>query len=275
MLNLNRRKQQAELLYKVGLLVSPLVHIVENPEHHDAHDRARAAAKFAADRPRFMSELRMFCQGEPGHDYAREAEWMGEAVDAIQRAIVTSLDDAPRFAEALQRETDKLLTAIRTVPVGHSANVHLAQTPFSTYCAIRDLCDSASSGLLWVDRYLDASVFRRYLRDTASSAAVTLIAWEESRWKKQQLVEFLDLSRLFAAERGPLRYRLVFHVDIHDRWLQCDDRVYTLGGSAKDAGHGSPFTITKLDPPDSATAAIHALLISGREAFGPAAPTHP
>ena len=45
----------------------------------------------------------------------------------------------------------------------------------------------------------------------------------------------------------PGDYRVVTDEHFHDRWLQCDNNLFALGGSIKDIGNGTTFTITRID----------------------------
>ena len=87
--------------------------------------------------------------------------------------------------------------------------------------------------------------------------------------------EFMDVSRLFALERGPAHYRLVAHPDFHDRWLRCDGQLYALGGSVKDAGMRSDFAIGRIDPMTENMKKDDDLVAAGCELFGPTNMTHP
>jgi hypothetical protein len=101
-----------------------------------------------------------------------------------------------------------------------------------------------------VDRYLDHSFFHRYLYGTVVSPKVTLLTVPQpapggrdaGRYR-----EFLDVSRLYAQERGPDKYTLLTlpPSDFHDRWLRRDDELFLLGGSPKDLE--KLFTIGKLE----------------------------
>jgi hypothetical protein len=73
--------------------------------------------------------------------------------------------------------------------------------------------------LVWADRYFDASVLHRYLRQVREAASVTLVTLEAAKITsakgRTRHSEFRDVPWLFAAERGPDRYRLLAHTDCH------------------------------------------------------------
>jgi hypothetical protein len=92
---------------------------------------------------------------------------------------------------------------------------------------------------------------------------------------KQRWTEFLDVSRLYAHERGPDLYRLVVQPNLHDRWVTFDSkRIYGLGGSAKDAAIKDCFTLTTVEATDENLARTEQDTNSGTELFGPNTPTH-
>jgi hypothetical protein len=83
------------------------------------------------------------------------------------------------------------------------------------------------------------------------------------------------VSRLFAQERGPDRYRLIVNPNLHDRWVVFDEkRIYSLGGSAKDAGYRDYFTIASVDASPANLQAIQDQINNGVEWFGPKCPNH-
>jgi hypothetical protein len=94
---------------------------------------------------------------------------------------------------------------------------------------------------------------------------------DKSRW-----AELLDVSRLYASEHGQTVYRLIVHPDsLHDRWLLFEKKwLYTVGGSAKDAGETQHFTIAALDSSQQNLAQIQAHIDGGTEYFGPSTPNH-
>jgi hypothetical protein len=271
---MNRKKQQQELIYKLGLLLSPLQDIGNHPERYDAHSRARVAARFSAEAPKFEMELREFCVGEPGHVYQGEMRKLTSALGSFQRNMEAMLDRPESLSSLLQKTSEKIIGGILAIPVHAKAQIFEAYTPFSTYCAIKDLCQAVSEELTLVDRYLDACIFYRYLRDVPTRVKVRLITWPDTKRSPSDFSEFMDASRLYAAERSHDNYRLVVHEDFHDRWLCCDNQIYSLGGSFKDAGQRSDFTLTKVDPSEENLKKINQLLRTGTELFGPTQHVH-
>lgn len=267
---MNRRRQQAELVYKVGLLLAPLQDIVDNPESHDKNSRARAAAKYFADLPKVENAIREFTENEPGHKY--ETEWVdiNWGFIGLLTSIKDEIDNPKTFKTLLEEKSSEIINGILAIPVPESAPILEAHTPFSTYCFIKDMCQTVAEQIIWIDRYLDASLFYRYLHDVPTTVKVTLVM------SSQEIdSQFKDISKLFADERGPDNYRLVVQDDFHDRWLICDERMYVLGGSVKHAGQKSDFTIANLEATAENIDRKEQLLKTGVEIFGPSEPNHP
>ena len=156
-----------------------------------------------------------------------------------------------------------------------------AQTPFSTYCTIKDLIESdADNSVVWIDAYMNSSIFHRFLRSIGDNVSVTLVSCEPkttaAKHERNQWNSFLDISRLYALERGASRYRLVVHKGLlHDRWLLLDDkRLYLLGASVKDAGQRHYCTLTRLDGSTENLKRIKEHIDSGTEFFGSNTPQH-
>jgi hypothetical protein len=113
-----------------------------------------------------------------------------------------------------------------------------------------------------------------------TGVAVTIVTAEPrataSKKDKERWVELLDVSRHYAIEHGNSVYRLIVHSDsLHDRWIMFDKkRIYTLGGSAKDAGDRQYFTIKPLESSAKNLAQIQAHIDGGKEYFGPSTAIH-
>ena len=84
----------------------------------------------------------------------------------------------------------------------------------------------------------------------------------------------MDVSKLFAHEREPQKYRLIESRNFRDRWLRCDDKMFTLGGSIKDFDRG-PFTMSRLDTTASNRQHFDDAVAQGVEIFGPNHTSHP
>lgn len=273
---MNRKEEQAELMYKLGLLVSPLSNIVQNPDEYDASSRTRAGAKFFADLPEFQTAYTSFTRGEAGHKY--DSEWQGitVALAGLQDGIRKHLNEPEVLSTIIDEKVSSAKQHILAIPTSIDSEVLMAYTPFSTYCALKDLCQTVGTQLAWVDRYMDAGLFYRYLRDVDVNVGVILVTWPEEKRDATEWEQFLEVSRLYAAERGIEKYRLVVHTDgIHDRWLYSDGEMYLLGGSVKDAGRKSDFTVSRLEVTQDLVNCLAALLNTGTELFGPSNPDHP
>ena len=117
-------------------------------------------------------------------------------------------------------------------------------------------------------------IFYRYLRNLPDTIEVTLITQPSTKYRANEWTQFIDVSRLYAKER-PTTYCLMTEGSFHDRWLCCDDQIYILGGSLKDASVKSDFTISKLDLSTVQTNPIDQLLNTAQELFGVTNPQHP
>ena len=174
---------------------------------------------------------------------------------------------------------DRATAAILSIPVPVESDIHEAMTPFSTYRLIHDVCATARQQVVWIDRFFDRTVFHRFLADVPTTAMVTLVTWPDSKCRgagdNRRYVEFMDISRLFATERGSGQYRLVTNEEIHSRLLRVDNTLLHLGDSSKELGKGLTFTISKLDATESNRNEFDKLATDGTELFGPTNPNHP
>lgn len=275
--NMDRLKWKNELFMKLGALFGPLQRLVEKPDQYDEQERAQTIARYFAEYPILGQEFRQFSLGQQGHNYAIEYSRFYDALDSVRYMMIRGTP----LENILQDRLLMAQTAIDAVPVPRNSLILEAGSPFSTFCKLKGLCEiDATDSLVWIDAYMAASIFHRYLATVRTSATITLVTCKlganASRRDNDRWNEFLDISRLFAQERGNQTYRLIVHQGLlHDRWLVFDEkRMYGLGGSAKDAGDKQYFTISIVDASRDNLAKIQKHVDDGSEYFGPDVPQH-
>jgi hypothetical protein len=277
---MSRMKEQAEILFRLGQLIGPMLSIVEHPDNYDQDERTRILARYFAEADGFEERVAGFAKSEPGHDYWTAYGRVRNAMNSFSGAVVTGKpDDDKKLFFSVGELHRQLFSAVQSVPVSVQSAIHEAQSPFSTYCLVKDLCSTAKSQVMWMDRYFDQSLFHRYFTDLPKATTITLVTWPESKCNSQRDRDrykgFVDVSRLFAQEHGPAAYRLLTSEDFHDRWLRCDDKLFILGGSIKDLGKDTTFTVSKLDTTPENFRLFDEAVNSGTEVFGPSQPNHP
>jgi hypothetical protein len=270
----NRKKRQAELLFKLGLVLRPLYDLVQYPENYDAVARSRAAGKFSVDVEIMQSEIMKFTSDDPGHNYQREWRLYHGAMFQIQRAAQDFLHDTEKLKTVLEKNTAELQEAILSIPALSEAVILEAHTPFSSYCLIKDLCQTSGQRLVLTDRYLTGTVYYRFLRDIPKSTQVILVTFPQTKRKAPEWADLIDISRMYAAER-PNTYRLIANENFHDRWLWLDEQIFSLGGSLSEAGNKNDFTVTRLDPTPTNRQQIEDVVNSGTELYGSTQLVHP
>ena len=273
---MNRKEQQEELIYKVGLLLRPIEDVIARPDDFDADARARLRAQFHVDHQRLSNELNAYCKSEPGHEYSMESHDIQTPLAHMNNHVRKMLVDRPtELGQLIADKRRELIRAIGAVPTTVDSTIYESSTPFSTYCRLRELCGAVSSTLVFCDRYIAESIFHRYLSIVSPHVQITLLTWPRSKHgNKKPYDDFIDVSRLFAQER-PGKYRLLTEPTFHDRLLRCDDQLFHLGGSIKDAGRVSVYTLSKVDATPKNFKRLDDLLALANEVFGPTNTTHP
>jgi hypothetical protein len=186
----------------------------------------------------------------------------------------------PYLKEAVQEHLANATVALDAIPVPRTSVILEAGSPFTAYCKLKELCEAdATSSLVWLDPFLSAVIFHRYLSSVRATVPVTLVTCEPrehgGRRDKTRWTEFIDISRLYAREQGQSLYRLIIQPNLHDRWIIFDTkRIYALGGSAKDAGDKDYFTITSVEASPENLQKIQNHIDTGKELFGPQTPHH-
>jgi hypothetical protein len=272
----NRLEQKSGLLIKLGTLLGPLLRLVDAPDEYNQQEKAETLARYFAEYDKLIEAFRAFCTGQPRHNYSLEFHKLRDALLSVHSQLMNG--------ETLERILPKIIAsaqaAIDDVPVPPTSVVLEAGSPFTAYCRLRELCEAdATLSLVWLDPYMDASIFQRYVGGVRSTVPVTLVTTEPgahastrdaARWN-----EFLDISRLYASERGASLYTLVVQANLHDRWVVFDDkRIYALGGSAKDAAQKDYFTIASIEATSTNLKTIKVQISGGTEFFGRNSPVH-
>lgn len=273
---MNRKTEQADFIYKVGLLLQPVLEVVKSPKQFDQSERARIRGKFDVEQQKLLNELNKFCKGEEGIEYRKEMHDIQSPLTTINNVIYKFIDKEPeKLGPDIEIHRQRLIEAIASVPVSISSMVYEANSPFSTYCRIKELCETTTREFVYVDRYVDESVFHRYLAHIPANADITIVTWPRNKHNnKQTYDEFIDVSRLFTKERNT-KYTLLTEPNFHDRWLRSDGKLFHLGGSIKDAASSTVFTVSKVDPSDQNIKVVDNLVSSATELFGPNNRTHP
>lgn len=277
-MKLNRLQKKEDLFTKLGMLFGPLLHLTENPLLYDEQERAEVLARYFSECYLLTIDFEQFSQGQQGHDYRVQYAKFHQALNGISNDLIfmnAELNDIVpvRFNQAK--------AAVSEIPIPRESVILEAGTPFTTYCTLKELCQAdALKELIWIDAFLASNVFHRYLRGVEPSVQVTLVTSETGshagKTNRDRWNEFLDISRLYAQERSNTHYRLIAHQGLlHDRWLCFDGkRIYNLGGSAKDAGDKSYFTLARLDSSPQNFQKIQSHTDTGTEYFGLNTPQH-
>lgn len=267
-----RKQQQADLIFKFGVLINPLLDIVNNPSKYTSDVRTKTRAKYMFDINIFKEQVQNFAYGEQGYLY--EIEWRrihGEINNFSNNTLKNDFEDIVVFAQKLDLYRQTVLKEIISIPTSSEAEVFGASSPFTAYCFLQDLCRTLKKRFVLIDPYLDDSVFYRYIRYLPDTVKVTLVT---AKYKPDVWKQFMDVSRLYAQEH-PTSYRLMTHDALHDRLLWCDEQIYILGGSLKDAGINSDFTLSKLDISNQQPNPINQVRNAAQELFGQQNPQHP
>ncbi len=268
----NRKEQQAELLLKFGALIAPMEELIDYPDQQNAQTQAKASAKFTHDRESFQHMLDAFTRGEAGHNYKIENSEISGRLNRFTNQMVSFRNDTEKLRNELLDLRKTLISNILAIPCELDSAVLEAGSPFTAFVKIRSICETASQELVFIDPYMGQGTVRRYFHGIPEQVTVTVIT---KRRSGDEFLDFLDASKLYADERGQSRYCLLYHPDLHDRYLQCDETVYHLGGSLKDAGRKSNYTISRIMVASDGAAAVVKLLEESTEQFGLHKSNHP
>lgn len=273
---MDRLNEKLDMLVKLGRLFGPMQRLAEFPDEYNEQECAETIARYFSEHQSLIQDFAKFSRGQPGHAYQIEYNKFLKALAQVASRLEENHDLRQVVTEHLAIARD----AINAVPVPRSSVILDAGTPFTAYCKLRSLCEAdATKSITWFDPYFDSDIFHRYLQFANQDVAIILVTSEVGPHARKKDVNrwnsFLDVSRLFAGERGIDKYRLLIANSLHDRWLVLDSkRLYALGGSAKDAASKDLFTITSVEASVVNLRKIDDTLNAATEWFGPSTPTH-
>jgi len=273
---MDRKAKQADLIFQMGLVLKPVLDIIQDPAKYDSDERRHVRACFHVDRDKLHDDIHAFCRSDPGAEYLVEMRDIQEPLNRMNDLVLRSLvEDPSGMAAKLEGLRQDFLKALAEFPVSVDTVIYDAKTPFSAYCRIRSLCETTNTRVQYMDRYLDDTLIPRLLQGIPPSVHVTVVTWPKAKHNNTKNYDaFIDISRLYAKER-PTKYRLLTNPLFHDRWLICDDQFYHLGGSVKDAADTCVFTVSRVDSTPANLQKVADLIDNGTELFGPTNPVHP
>jgi len=256
-----------------GELIAPLDDLVKNSNSQNQQTRAKASAKFSHDKPVFLATLNIFCNGESGHVYAVESAAITAKLNGFSNSLISFRDEEEILKDKLQELKKSVLSSIVAIPCEIDSEVLEAGSPFTAYVKLKSIIETAVNKVIFIDPYMAPTIVNRYFNLVSENTQVTVIT--KFRRGRTEFDDFLSLSKLYANQVGSEKYTLKFHDTNHDRYLQCDDDVYHLGGSLKDAGDKSSFTITKVRSIAEGEIEVNKLISESSEQFGLLNTVHP
>ncbi len=163
---MNRKEEQSNLIFKLGLVLGPLVKIAESPEKFDSETIKKTAALFFSEVGKIESEFRNFTRPEENHFYSIENDKLHTLFHGLKSAVKDHFYTPGSIIKGMLEGYKKnILDVLLSIPVMVNSEILTAYTPFSTYCIIKDLCQTVKKKLIWIDRYFDDSLYYRYLRN--------------------------------------------------------------------------------------------------------------
>lgn len=142
----------------------------------------------------------------------------------------------------IEKLSEVMIATAQIVTPSIDTNIR-ADNSFSAYCIFSSIFDTTSSLLLLVDPYIDSNIFYRYLYRLPKQTNIVIVT-DKKNLTGQKLNAFESVEVLFETEYP--NYQRKMATKLHDRYLVNDTSAYSLGGSIKDAGKRSDYSIVQL-----------------------------
>lgn len=265
-----------ELIYGLGLVLKPLEDWLKQPDFQNRAKFAdmRAQVAFGIGKYRVQTHQFLMHEGIPGRSFDHEYQKISGALSRLGN-LLNSTDDVEQISAALNVCRRECLDTLGALPIGLEAKIYGTGTPFQVYCDLKKLFASATREIVVVDAWPSASLFSRYLSDVDPSVKVTILTQTPSSKSPRTSREFIEVSRVFAEERGTAGYRLLGQERTHDRYLKVDSSLYFLGNSIKDAARNYLCTFSPIPADAQGLTNFEALVTTATELFGESHPNHP
>jgi hypothetical protein len=267
------KEQQDDLMIELGFLVDPIRRLL------DSQDCSREAPYiesqwckevdkvFIPKLEDFVSILGIKSSGE--HLTVRRSVYR-------LRNLFSLLRDGTSVANAkeqFEQQFESIKRGLREFPCQESGTILPGLAPLSTYRRLLSICRTSSRRIDLFDPYLDKAVYLLYLDEVDQSVQITVITSENNMRNASRRDRIVAVSELLALQR-PATYQLRVTSKQHDRHLRIDDQLFHLGGSIKDAGKQTPYTISSLDSQQSNHDFLDSIISSATEWFGPTVTSH-
>ena len=205
----------------------------------------------------------------------RIVEQLHTTVQNIEAMSISSTAEGiQRIGNMIEDRLSVVKHTVRSIPCDVPGFILDANTPFQAYRRLHAIVQGAETQVDLFDPYLDGDVYHRYLDDVDANVKITVVMSKDITLPNhaKRLARIVSISKLFAAER-PTTYRLLA-ADIHDRHLRADNKVFHLGGSAKDMAAKNPYTVSNVEAASAIGASLDAIITGGEEWFGPTTTIH-
>ena len=237
----DKAEQRTTMILQLGRLLAPIYDLAEKPTLPTSTEYQVVGARFSQDLARWRSEARNFVI-VGGVTFVHEFEHITKSpkrLFELFRQLVGIAKFTPDQAQSLLKRRLKecervIVAAINRVPIEWEQRLFAEKTPFSTYLGIRDAISTAQRRIHYFDRYVEVSFYSLYLRDLERSLEIRIAT---TKGKKDYGIEnIFAVSRLAAQEFSNYQLIECQHVEMHERNLRIDDKIFLLGASINQAG---------------------------------------
>jgi len=244
---MSRLETKFRLMRELGSVLDPIQRLLADSSQ-PSPTRAKVAvvlAQFRKDWRAWFDRFAEFCSVDGGILQPFHNN-MYQPLSNIESLLERYPGDLEEVRKQFPLMLSQAEAALRDVPADDPDVLLPPQSPFQTYLRLLAICGGTLTRLQLFDPYLDAEIFDRYLPDIGKGVEITLVTEVANMRNARRRGRIIAISELVALER-PTHYRLLEVPSIHDRHLRADDKIFHLGGSAKDASKQDFYTIAETD----------------------------
>lgn len=264
------RKKKSELIASLGFLVRPIFDLIADPNF---------MSKLPQIETRFSTEIDTF-NSQKLNPYGKLAQiYASESFRDVNRGLcdfftVFKLLRELKKPELAKEEANNLywivLRRVEELTADDPSTIMPAKSPFSTYCLLLEVFQTAQKKVELFDPYLGKDIFHLYFNDVKPEVEIIVVTDNEGTMDRAaRRNEVVAVSKLLARQK-PDKFSLLVVTDMHDRWLRWDDTHHIhLGSSVKDAANRAPYAILTAPPNQNIDKELNKFITNAVEWYGP------
>jgi hypothetical protein len=269
-LNNLKVRQRTQVAMEFGILIQPLVELIESSSPPPQMAYRTAIAKIQAGDAAWRRTVKDFATFANDLFFSKEFQELSHVNEIILRNFGSVIGDSNYIGnpDQLQVAMKKGMAdykryfeqKLELIPIEWEPEIFAANTPFTAYLKIKEAISTTRARLDYFDRYLKIDFFHLFLEKVDRSTPIRLVTTNGN--SKYGVLHVSPVSNLVRQEFSDYQLIEINPTLMHDRNLRIDSTIFSLGPGIDRAG----MALTNFGPSDcspTAQAALDSLIAQG------------